>query len=60
MINTSIWFYTVVAGFIIGIGLYKEMQSPLSDYRTTILFGVMWPVMTIIALGFFIDKRVSS
>jgi len=60
MINTAIWFYVIVAGFLVGVRVYKEIQSPLSDYRTIVLFGIMWPVMVVIALGFFIDKRVSS
>jgi hypothetical protein len=60
MIKTAIYFYTIVAVIIASAGIYQERQTPLKDYQTAILFGMMWPVMAVIVCGFFIDKRVTS
>jgi len=53
-----VWFYVFVAIVVLVGDLYDQHGRYITDYKTSVLMAMLWPMTCLIAVMILVDKRV--
>jgi len=52
------WLYLFVGVIVLVGDVYDQHNRYRTDYKTSVVMAVLWPVMCFIAVTILVDKRV--